>query len=94
MSLLVLGLNHHTAPLELRERLTIDREQLKDALARLTQVGTKVGMAQNGQEEEAVEKLLSRLLDTGQTDLCSNLGKCSSDGCGVRPKKKVRERVS
>ena len=37
MSLLVLGLNHHTAPLELRERLTIDREQLKDAMAQLTQ---------------------------------------------------------
>ncbi len=37
MTLLVLGLNHRTAPLELRERLTIDSEQLPaalDALAR------------------------------------------------------------
>lgn len=50
-------------------------------------------MAQNGQEEEAVEQLLSRLLDSGQTDLCSNLGKCSSNGCGVRPKKKLPKKV-
>lgn len=32
MTLLVLGLNHRTAPLELRERLTIDSEQLPSAL--------------------------------------------------------------
>ena len=35
MSLLVLGLDHRTAPVELRERLAIEREQLPDALARL-----------------------------------------------------------
>ena len=32
MTLLVLGLNHRTAPIELRERLTIDSEQLPAAL--------------------------------------------------------------
>jgi len=41
LSLLVLGLNHHTAPLELRERLTIDKEQLKDALAQLSKYASQ-----------------------------------------------------
>ncbi len=50
-------------------------------------------MAQQGQEEEAVEKLLSRLLDPGQADLCSNLGKCSSNGCGVRPRNRITKKV-
>ena len=35
MTLLVLGLDHRTAPVELRERLAIEREQLPDALAQL-----------------------------------------------------------
>ena len=35
MSLLVLGLDHRTAPVELRERLAIEREQLPHALAQL-----------------------------------------------------------
>ncbi len=54
---------------------------------------TALGMSQSGLEEEAVETLLSRLLDPGQTDLCSDLSKCSSEGCGVRPRKKVSQRV-
>ena len=41
MSLLVLGLNHNTAPLELRERLTVDKEQLKDALAQLARFASQ-----------------------------------------------------
>ena len=37
MSLLVLGLDHRTAPVELRERLSVERDQLGDALARLSE---------------------------------------------------------
>ena len=37
MTLLVLGLNHRTAPLDLREKLTVEREQLDEALQRLHQ---------------------------------------------------------
>ncbi len=37
MTLLVLGLNHRTAPLDLREKLTVEREQLRDALQQLNQ---------------------------------------------------------
>lgn len=51
-------------------------------------------MAQNGQEDAALEKLLARLLDQNQTDLCPNLGECSTQGCQVRPKQKLKEMVS
>ena len=37
MSLLVLGLDHRTAPVEMRERLSVEREQLPDALAQLSE---------------------------------------------------------
>ncbi|MSQ07177.1 MAG: glutamyl-tRNA reductase [Dehalococcoidia bacterium] len=37
MSFLVLGLNHRTAPLELREQLSVEKEQLAPALERLRQ---------------------------------------------------------
>ena len=37
MSLLVLGLDHRTAPVELRERLSVERDQLPDALAQLAE---------------------------------------------------------
>ena len=37
MSLLVLGLDHRTAPVELRERLSVEREQLPDALRQLSE---------------------------------------------------------
>ena len=37
MSLLVLGLNHRTAPLDLRERLTIEKEQLDPSLDLLSE---------------------------------------------------------
>lgn len=37
MSLLVLGLDHRTAPVDLRERLTIERDQLPDALQQLSE---------------------------------------------------------
>ena len=50
-------------------------------------------MTQNGQEEEALAKLLSRLLDQNQPDLCLNLDECSSQGCLARPKNKVKEMV-
>ncbi len=36
MSLLVLGLNHRTAALDLRERLTIEKEQLAPSLELLS----------------------------------------------------------
>ncbi|MCY3692586.1 MAG: glutamyl-tRNA reductase [Chloroflexota bacterium] len=37
MSLLVLGLDHRTAPVDLRERLSVEREQLPDALRQLSE---------------------------------------------------------
>ena len=37
MSLLVLGLDHRTAPVDLRERLSVERDQLPDALAQLAE---------------------------------------------------------
>ena len=37
MSLLVLGLDHRTAPVEMRERLSVEREQLPAALERLSE---------------------------------------------------------
>lgn len=37
MSLLVLGLDHRTAPVEMRERLSVERDQLPDALAQLAE---------------------------------------------------------
>ena len=37
MSLLVLGLDHRTAPVDLRERLSVEREQLPEALSRLAE---------------------------------------------------------
>ena len=36
MSLFVVGLNHRTAPLDLREKLTVDKDQLAPALNRLS----------------------------------------------------------
>ena len=37
MSLLVLGLDHRTAPVEMRERLSVERDQLPEALAQLAE---------------------------------------------------------
>ncbi len=37
MSLLVLGLDHRTAPVELRERLSVERDQLPEALEQLSE---------------------------------------------------------
>ena len=37
MSLLVLGVDHRTAPVEMRERLSVERDQLPDALERLSE---------------------------------------------------------
>jgi len=51
-------------------------------------------MAQDGQEEQALETLLSRLLDQRQPDLCPNLGQCNPQGCLVRPKQQLKEKVS
>ena len=39
MSLLVLGVNHRTAPVEVRERLTIDEGGLPSALESLASAG-------------------------------------------------------
>ena len=36
MTLLALGLNHRTSPIELREQMTVDRERLEDSLASLS----------------------------------------------------------
>ena len=37
MSLVVLGLDHRTAPVDLREQLSVEREQLTSALGQLSQ---------------------------------------------------------
>ena len=37
MSLLVLGVDHRTAPVDLRERLSVERDQLPEALSRLSE---------------------------------------------------------
>ena len=37
MSLLVLGLDHRTAPVEMRERLSVERDELPEALAQLSE---------------------------------------------------------
>ena len=37
MSLLILGLDHRTAPVDLRERLSVERDQLPDALRQLSE---------------------------------------------------------
>ena len=36
MTLLALGLNHRTSPIELREQMTVDRERLEDSLDALS----------------------------------------------------------
>lgn len=48
-------------------------------------------MSQSGREDEALEKLLSGLLDDSTPGLCPNLGQCRSEGCLARPQKKVKE---
>ncbi len=51
-------------------------------------------MVQGGRAQEALEQLLSRLMDDGQADLCPNLSQCSGGGCSVRPRGRVKETVS
>ena len=51
-------------------------------------------MVQDGRAQQALEQLLSRLTDDGQEDLCPNLSECSGGGCSVRPRGRVKERVS
>lgn len=53
-----------------------------------------LSLVQSGQEEAALEQLLSRLTDNSAPDLCPHLGECSAGGCLVRPKKRVKEKVS
>jgi precorrin-2 dehydrogenase/sirohydrochlorin ferrochelatase len=53
-----------------------------------------LGMVQNGQEDAALNQLLARLTDDSIPELCPNLGQCSPEGCLVKPKKKVKEKVS
>ena len=43
-------------------------------------------LAQSGRGEEALEKLLGRLVDQPGQELCANIGKCNAEGCAVRPK--------
>ena len=44
-----------------------------------------LAMAQDGQEEEALSSLLSKLLDDTSPKLCSTLEKCQPSGCGRKP---------
>ncbi len=58
-----------------------------------------LALAQQGRDEEALEMLLGRLLDDGQSDLCPDLAQCRGQGCRVRPKGRasetqVKEKVS
>ncbi len=47
-------------------------------------------LAQAGQEDEALDKLLSQLLDGSTPGLCSEVGKCNPKECLIRPKERVR----
>lgn len=49
-----------------------------------------LGLAQNGQEQEALDKLLSQLLDPQAPGLCPSLEECREEGCLIRPKERVR----
>ena len=53
-----------------------------------------LALAQDGRQAEALEILLKRLLDNRQPDLCPNLEQCQSQGCQVRPKNRLKEKVS
>lgn len=68
MNLLVLGLNHRTAPLDLRERLTIDKEQLAPSLDFLSRyVGQGVVLS-------TCNRLEIYTFDNADTDLVSKVG--------------------
>ena len=45
MNLLAVGLNHRTAPLDLREKLTVDNEQLAPSLNQLSGSVQQIGRA-------------------------------------------------
>jgi glutamyl-tRNA reductase len=68
VNLLVLGLNHRTAPLDLRERLTIDKEQLAPSLDFLSRyVGQGVVLS-------TCNRLEIYTFDNANTDLVSKVG--------------------
>ena len=71
------------------QRITIDPDRWQCCITE-----ELLGLVQNGQDEAALDQLLSRLTDSSLPDLCPNLGQCSPEGCRVRPKKKVKEKVS
>ena len=47
-------------------------------------------LAQSGQEEAALSKLLSELLDGTAPGLCPQVNQCSPQGCGTKPKERER----
>jgi precorrin-2 dehydrogenase/sirohydrochlorin ferrochelatase len=53
-----------------------------------------LSLVQTGQEEAALDQLLTRLTDDSIPELCPNLAQCSLEGCLVKPQKKVKEKVS
>ncbi len=73
MSFLVLGLNHRTAPLELREQLSIEKDQLAPALVRLRQyVDQGVVLSTCNRLEVYTFGPLDRLADCVQGFLCDH----------------------
>lgn len=77
MSLLVLGLNHRTAPLDLRERLSIEKEQLEPSLRLLSQ------HAQQGVLLSTCNRLEVYTYDDGDGDLAGRLGRFLTACSGI-----------
>ena len=57
-----------------------------------------LNLAQSGQEEEALEHLMSSLLDKNKASLCADVGKCRSEGCStlkrVRPNAQIQTPIT
>ena len=43
-----------------------------------------LNLAQSGQEEEALQQIMSSLLDQNRAGLCSDVSKCRSEGCSAQ----------
>ena len=77
MSLLVLGLNHRTAALDLRERLTIEKEQLAPSLDHLSQY------VEHGVIVSTCNRLEIYTYDRKEPDLVQRIGDFLTSSSGV-----------
>ena len=77
MNLLVLGLNHRTAPLDLRERLTLEKDQLASSLELLAQY------VEHGVILSTCNRLEVYVFDRSDIDLVGRVGAFLSAYSGV-----------